>query len=261
MIIQLGYSNISFTSNQSDTGIPYACFGKIFSIEGLKGGSAMKKILLIVLAGIGWTTTAHALVPCNGGGGNTNCTSPSHYFSKVFEVRVSTNANCTGMISVFKVTAPTAFDLDQVPTFGNGALSPGTYRCLAVHTGDIDMFVPSENTGACVAGNTYTWDTFQNDPQNGGSQQSIDPDGNVINSHGTISSPSEDDPWSYFSTAGSNSNNGYTPTTPVLLTNPLVVNGNTTSTLVVNYDNTVGDDNYSGTHYCIPILPPKVTFR
>ena len=170
---------------------------------------------------------------------------------------VSTSADCTGLVSIFKTATPTAMDWAQNPVVGAGVVPNGTYRCIAAHTSDVQSFIPQDTTGICTAGQTYSWDIFT--PAT--ATRSVAPEGTVITPHGGIGAPVEDDPWSYLSTSGSTSNSGSEPSKAFPLGSPWVINGDLSRQLVIDYDGTIGDDNYGGTHYCIPIIPPTTFIR
>ena len=63
-------------------------------------------------------------------------TSPSSMLVGIFEMRVSTNSNCTPTITIFKTGTPTPVDFDQNPVFGSGIVTDGTYHCAMFQIND-----------------------------------------------------------------------------------------------------------------------------
>jgi hypothetical protein len=216
----------------------------------------MKKILIVTSVFFAWTARAQAGIGCT----PSTCTNPAHLYQKVYEVMVSTSADCTGLFPIFKNNSPTPLDWTTNPVIGAGVVPNGTYNCIAAKTDDIQTYVPAADEGAgCVAGTTYTWDIFPT------GAQSVAPDGSTINGRGDNSNPPtsqvEDDPWSYMSINGSVNNTGSAPSSPYPLGSAWVVNGDVTHQIVVDFDGTIGTSTQYVTPYCAPIIPGSVFVR
>jgi hypothetical protein len=220
-------------------------------------------ILAAVLFGMGIQAQAVGSAQCQQQGGPNPCTNPAHLYQKIYEVMVSTSANCTGMIQVFKTANPPVLDWTTNPVVGQGVIPNGTYNCIAARTDDIQTYVPAANElPGCTAGTTYTWDIFTPSTAPGGSTP---PNGGTnFPAQGDNSNPPtsqhEDDPWSYMSTTGKTSNTSYTPDSPFLLSTPWVVGGDITHQIVLDFDGTIGSSTQYGTN-CAPLDPPQFIIR
>jgi len=186
--------------------------------------SFAKTAVILLIANIGKVPLAQAV------------TSPSSLVVKVFEMRVSTQSDCSTWATVFKTASPTSVDLIQNPTLGTGVSVDGLYHCVMFHISNIATVVPVTTDGACTAGTPYSISFFQNN-----ATASITPEGVPIQP-----SASEVDPWIYFNdSADANSaNNCFRPTNvcncgaPCPLT-ALSLSSDQTHTLVMNFDNKV----------------------
>lgn len=176
-------------------------------------------------------------------------TSPSSLVAKVMEVVMSTKNDCTSAISVFKAASPTATDFIANPTLGTGPIPDGTYHCVGIHVSDLVTVTPKADDGAsCKAGTAFTQDIYTT-AMNG--DVSYTPGGTLINATGSPTSPSEDDPWLYFSdvSQAAATNTCFLPpfaqcacvnAGPCPLT-AFTVSGDQTHTLTINFANKVGD--------------------
>jgi hypothetical protein len=200
----------------------------------------MNKIIgLLSIAGIVLVPSADAVV------------NPSYATGKVYEMRLSENADCTNSVRVFRTESPSEQDFVANPSFGSGAIPRGTYHCLMLQVSDMTSFKPESSEGNCVAGTTYTRDTFRT------GSTSTAPDGTTISGRGAApDNGTEDTPWSYFSTSGSMSNDGMIPSSPFPLSAPLVVNGDKAITYVVNQDGAI-----DGTQNPCELGPSTISFR
>jgi len=162
-------------------------------------------------------------------------TNPSQVLMKIEEVRLSPNADCSAPVSVFSTASPTPEDMVSNPTLGRGAIPNGVYRCLMIHMSDEITYTPAQDDGtSCLASTTYTRDIFRT------GDSSTAPDGSLIAGRGaSAQSGTEDFPWTYFSTGGSHSNTCYQPSSPCVLSSPIVVSGDHTSTFVMDFDNQI----------------------
>ncbi len=157
---------------------------------------------------------------------------PSEVKIKVYETRISPNANCSGgFIRVFQSASPTAQDFLTNPVIATGAIPNGTYRCVAMRFSDFITYKPSVTTdsGNCHAGVQGTQDIARGEVSQG-------PDGDSV-----TTAVGEDIVWVYLSTSGNDANTCFTPTQPCLLNAPLTVSSDRTGTFVVDFSNQVQD--------------------
>ena len=97
----------------------------------------MKKILsLLMLSAVG---TAQAV------------TNPSSVLLKIYEVRLSPNADCSQAVTIFTNPSGASRDLVQNPTLGSGAIPNGTYQCFMAHISDQIIYTPAASDGAMAA--------------------------------------------------------------------------------------------------------------
>jgi hypothetical protein len=168
-----------------------------------------------------------------------NGDNPSYVKVKVYEVRVFTDANCSGSgITIFQTNSPSLTDMANNPTLGSGAIPNGTYRCIGMKMSDNIHYALASNSphNACVASTDYISDVAHDDT-------AIAPDGStqVLGPRGT-----EDTVWLYIREGGSNTNgssqHSWQPTGGIPLTSPLVVSGDQSRTMVFDFDGKVGDE-------------------
>ncbi len=170
---------------------------------------------------------------------------PSYVKVKVYEVRVSQNANCTGGVTVYRDNAPSYTDWTNGPTLGAGAVPNGSYNCVMLKMSDYIHYTPatlsgSWSHGVCAVGTDYVLDVAHD-------ESAIDPDG-VSQSLGPRGT--ENIVWLYVRTggalAGSQSISAWIPTGGIALTSPLVISGDRSQTMVFDFSGRVGESNDSG---------------
>jgi hypothetical protein len=189
---------------------------------------------------------------------------PSLLMIKVLEVRFSPNSDCSQSVTTYRNPAAQYQDFATNPALGSGALPQGTYHCIAIHLSDLMTARPAANDGIhCLTTTSFTQDIF-NDPA---LDNSYTPEGTHIVGHGTPTPDDpgmiEDDPWVYFSDSSdaSASNGCFQPTLtgtggPCVLSTPIVMQGDQSHSLVVNFDGVINDN---GSHCSLG--PPVMTFR
>ena len=97
--------------------------------------------------------------------------SPTSLKITMYAVWVSTNADCTGLVSLADYgTAGQEFNMFDDPALFHGSPADGSYNCMVIKMLDTMKFKPalSDGTGICVAGNEYTFDIArgQDEPAN-----------------------------------------------------------------------------------------------
>ncbi len=177
----------------------------------------------------------------------TGGVSPSYVNVKVYEVRAAQNADCSGGITIYQTGAPAYQNWSSNPTIGSGALPNGTYNCLMIRMSDQIHYSPSTTDGSwthgvCTVGTDYVLDVAHNDT-------GVDPDGttHVFGSQGT-----DNTPWLYIRTGGRDSqdSSAWKPTEGLALTTPLVVSGDRSQTMVMDFTNQVSEVFDGGTWSC-----------
>ncbi len=171
---------------------------------------------------------------------------PRYVNVKVYEVRLSQNANCTGGISVFRNASPSYQDWVNSPTLGSGAIPNGTYNCVMVKMSDYIHYTPSTTDGSwthgvCTVGTDNVLDVAHD-------EIAIDPDGNSqsLGVEGT-----ESIVWLYVRTGATGTGqNTWVPTGGIALTSPLVVNGDGTHTMIFDFSNQVSEVFNNGAWQC-----------
>jgi hypothetical protein len=85
---------------------------------------------------------------------------PTSVSAKIYEIAVSTSAECTSLTSIYSATDPSYTAFTDNPDLGTGTLVNDTYKCIVIEMSDQIQFVPSHTstTGNCVSGTTYTLD-------------------------------------------------------------------------------------------------------
>src|SRR5262249_35991804 len=141
-------------------------------------------------------------------------------------------------------------DFVSNPTLGSGAIPNGSYTCIMVKLSNLITYSPTVDDGFCtVAGGPYTRNVFQ------APNISIDPAGNTINGIGTTADTTENPFWAYFKVGGG-TQDCKTPATACTLTTPIVVSGDRTGTLVVDFDGKI-----DGSQNPCDMGPPVFSFR
>jgi len=86
--------------------------------------------------------------------------SPTSLKITMYSIWVSTNADCTGLVSVADYgTAGQEFNIFDLPTLFQGSPADGTYNCMVIKMLDTMHFKPAQNGGTeCVAGTEYPFD-------------------------------------------------------------------------------------------------------
>src|SRR5262245_41303388 len=74
-------------------------------------------------------------------------TNPSSAIVKIYEMRLSPNADCSSSVTIFSDPSGTPRDMVQNPTLGSGAVPNGTYKCFIAHISDQITFTPAANDG------------------------------------------------------------------------------------------------------------------
>lgn len=158
---------------------------------------------------------------------------------KIFKVWVSPNTDCSEATLVVSNDAPTAQNMIDNPTLGHGSVPNGTYPCVVLKMSDLITGKPSytSDSAHCTPSTNISIDVFRSD----NSDPSTCPDGTSITGTGTNSSGAEDDPCLYMSTAGSDSNEGWRPSSPFPLNGAFVVNGDLTGTFVADFRGKIED--------------------
>jgi hypothetical protein len=177
-----------------------------------------------------------------------NGVDPGYVKIKVYEMRVSPNADCSNPITVFQNAAPAYQDFAHNPTLGAGAIPNGTYKCVLMKMSDFIHYTPATtNPGwahsppACVVGTDKVSDV-------GHDEDAVDPDGT---SHAMGAAGTENIVWLYVRQgASSNSGNSFAPTGGIPLTSPLVVNGDGAHTMVFDFSGRIGEELNNSTWDC-----------
>jgi hypothetical protein len=163
-------------------------------------------------------------------------TSPASMSIRVYEVRVSHNADCSNPIRVISNPGGTVQDFVTNPNLGSGAIPNGSYPCIMTKIGNLITYTPAANDGLnCVAGTSYTRNVFHT---GGGDDTSANPDGGTISAIGTSQDTTSNPFWAYFKVGGG-ANGCKTPATACTLSSPIIVSGDKTGTLVVDFDNKI----------------------
>ena len=180
----------------------------------------------------------------------TDGVDPGYVKIKVYEFRVSKNADCSNGIEVYKNNAPGYQDMTHNPTLGSGAIPDGTYNCVMMRMSDFLHFTAAtqDSLNTCTPGTDSTTDV-------GHDNTAVDPDGtqHVLGAAGT-----ENIVWLYIRTGATiqQDSNAFAPTGGIPLTSPLVVNGDTAHTMVFDFSGRIGDD-----HSVCSCDAPHVSFR
>ena len=184
----------------------------------------------------------------------SNGVDPGYVKIKVYEMRVSPNADCSGGITVFRNAAPTYQDFANTPTLGAGAIPNGTYQCIMMRMSDFIRYTPttanpSWTHSVCTVGTDYVSDV-------GHDGTAVDPDGT---GH-AMTAGVEDIVWLYVRPgAPVGGGNTFAPTGGIPLTSPLVVNGDGAHTMVFNFSGRVGEEN--GSTWACGCDAPTLGFR
>jgi hypothetical protein len=190
---------------------------------------------------------------------------PSSVQIKVYQVMISSNADCTNPISVSNITNPTYQEMTANPTLLSGNVPPGTYKCLIVSSNSLIKYTPAASDGAaCVAGTQY-----QREVCRGGQGFAIPTGGTGTCPATSVSDTANNVPtWTYFSVTGTASSNnqpnglGNYPSIPMLLPSPLVITGNQSITFVLDFDGKIQTDSaYNGNPAVCDCQPPVMSFR
>ena len=180
-------------------------------------------------------------------------TNPSHVLIKIYEIRMSHNADCTNGVRVVSNASPVPTDFVTNPSLGSGAIPNGQYQCVMVKLSNIISFTPSANDAPnCTGGTTYARSVFHT---GSGQTNSIDPDGNTITPIGDSQSTVENPFWAYFKIGGG-TQDCKSPATACTLTNPINVSGDKTGTVVVDFDGKV-----DGSQNPCDVQAPVFSFR
>jgi hypothetical protein len=162
----------------------------------------------------------------------SNAVDPSEVYIKVYETRISANADCSGgFVRIFQDASPTAQNFLSSPSIGSGAAPRGTYNCVAIRMSDQIAYKPAETTTGsnCVAGASLTQDIMRG-------EVSLSPDGDS-----TTTAIGEDIVWIYLSTTGTEAATCTRPSERCLLGSPLVIGGDRRGTFVVDFRSQVQD--------------------
>lgn len=165
--------------------------------------------------------------------------SPSDVEINFQDLYVSSSTDCSSPRHVLHNASTATQNFVASPTLGSGSVPHGTYPCAIVGINSMITETPATSTTYCVAGTALP---AQQICRNG--QTSIDPGtGATI----TCVTGTAAEVFAYFSTTGSNGggggggNNGFTPTSALSLSSPLVVTHDHTLQFVVDFDNTISD--------------------
>lgn len=82
---------------------------------------------------------------------------------KVYSFSVSKSKFCTKPITVFSKSSPETKDVLKSPTFGNGRLAAGKYKCVIIEMSDNISYTPAEDSdsGGCDMDEESTQDVCQ----------------------------------------------------------------------------------------------------
>jgi len=178
---------------------------------------------------------------------------PSYVKIKLYEGRVSQNADCSSSIRLFVDANPPLTDVLVGPTLGSGAIPNGTYKCFMFKMSDNIHFQPASAVGthgACNTGSDYVTDVAHD-------ETAIDPDGT---SHATTAGVN-DIVWVYFRVGGGNGGGGaFRPDQGLSLASAVTVSGDSTRTMVFNFQGAVDEGFNNGAWEC-GCNAPNMSFR
>jgi hypothetical protein len=219
----------------------------------------MNKNLMTVIA-----AASLALIPLAQAAANVTV-NPSSVQIKVYQVMLSTSADCSSPISVSVNATPAYQEMTANPTLVSGNVALGTYKCIMMNINSLIKYTPATSDGsACVAGTQY-----QREVCRGGQGFAIPTGGTGTCPATSTSDTANNVPfWVYFSVTGTASSNsqpnglGMYPNMPMLLGSPLVVTGSQSITFVMDFDGqiTSDQDNNSDPIVC-DCNPPAMSFR
>ncbi len=185
----------------------------------------------------------------------SNGVDPGYVRVKVYEVRVSPNADCTAGITVFRDAAPSFSDWTNSPTIGSGAIPNGSYPCIMMKMSDNIHYSPASTHaswthGACVVGTDYTLDV-------GHDETATDPEGisTTLGPRGT-----DNLVWLYIHQGANRALSTWVPAGGLELTNPLVVSGDRSNTMVFDFSSKVGEE-FDGAAWQCGCDAPTMSFR
>jgi hypothetical protein len=153
---------------------------------------------------------------------------PATFTVGFFEIRLSTNANCSGpYVTVMTASPARRVDMTTDPEIVRvTGLPDGDYSCLAMRISDLLQFTPASTEGGCIGGTPFTHDTYRVDNE---TTPFDDIDGNPITAHGSDAAPVEDAIWAFASTnMASVTARGFNENQVIPLTTALHVPGSTT---------------------------------
>jgi hypothetical protein len=180
---------------------------------------------------------------------------PTYVNMKIYEMRVSTSADCSNGRVVFKNDNAGYENMMANPTLGSGQIPNGTYECIMIHYSDQLRFAPSANQGShgvCIQDQESLMDGSAPDAVDGWDE----PDGTHHDN-----TAGEDRPWVYFFSGSTGSGDGAgLKGTGLPLTSPLVINGSASKTFAWDFTDAVGEQNVLGSWEC-HLLAASISFR
>lgn len=170
--------------------------------------------------------------------------SPSSFKGKIYEIWVSPNEDCSDPINVFKNDNPEWTDMVLEQTIGSGPVPDGTYKCLINVIYSEFKYTPAttSTSGNCVAGQEYSLNLCR-----AGALGGVFPDGTTYSCDDNLPKKMV----GYLSLWGAPQSAvhdvGHPPQAAgdgkgVLLSAPLVVNADVTTTYYQVVEGTIVDD-------------------
>ena len=191
---------------------------------------------LLILLGMAAFVPAKAMA--------TDTVSPSDVEINFQDLYVSTNTNCSNPKHVLHNSSSATQNFIKSPTLGSGSVPKGTYPCAIVGINSIITLTPATNSTSSTPPECKTTQSITNQICRNGDSSVNPATGATI----TCVTGTPTEVFGYFSTTGVNNNSGggLSPSSPLLLSSPLVVTGNHTLKFVVDFDNTMTDDGSGG---------------
>ena len=131
---------------------------------------------------------ATAPVGLQGAGPEAAPVDVTRYDVTFYRFYLAQDADCTSPVLLEDYgSSPLTVDLLTDPTLFEVTGTPGTYECIVMRISDVFTFVPETTDGPCVAGTTYTVDTYYD-----GETDFLDVDGSPVTGRGSDAAPVDD---------------------------------------------------------------------